>query len=48
MVVQLIWVVVGYGLWVVTVTVVVVGYGGDGWWWWDVVNMVFVLFIFLI
>ena len=46
--VQLIWVVVGYGLWVVTVTVVVVGYGGDGWWWWDVVNMVFVLFIFLI
>ena len=46
--VQLIWVVVGYGLWVVTVTVVVVGYGGDGWWWWDVVDLVFVLFIFLI
>ena len=46
--VQLIWVVVGYGLWVVTVTVVAVGYGGDGWWWWDVVDLVFVLFIFLI
>ena len=44
----MIWVVVGYGLWVVTVTVVVVGYGGDGWWWWDVVDLVFVLFIFLI
>ena len=43
--VQLIWVVVGYGLWVV---MVVVGYGGDGWWWWDVVDLVFVLFIFLI
>ena len=27
---------------------VVVGYGGDGWWWWDVVDLVFVLFIFLI
>ena len=27
---------------------VVVGYGGDGWWWWDVVDLVFILFIFLI
>ena len=31
-VVQLIWVVVGCGLWVVTVAVVV-GCGGDGRWW---------------
>ena len=31
-VVQLIWVVVGCGLWAVTV-VVVVGCGGDGRWW---------------
>ena len=30
--VQLIWVVVGCGLWAVTVAVVV-GYGGDGRWW---------------
>ena len=30
--VQLIWVVVGCGLWVVTVAVVVVGCGGDGRW----------------
>jgi len=32
-VVQLIWVVVGCGLWAVTMAVVVVGYGGDGRWW---------------
>ena len=27
------WVMVGCGLWVVTVAVVVVGCGGDGQWW---------------
>ena len=31
--VQLIWVVVGYGLWAVTVAMVVVGCRDDGWWW---------------
>ena len=30
---QLIWVVVGYGLWAVTVAMVVVGCRDDGWWW---------------
>ena len=32
-VVQLIWIVVGCGLWAVTVAMVVVGYRGDGRWW---------------
>ena len=32
-VVQLIWVVVGCGLWAVTMAVVVLGCGGDGQWW---------------
>ena len=31
--VQLIWVVVGYGLWAVTMAMVVVDCGGDGRWW---------------
>ena len=44
--VQLIWVVVGCGLWAVIVAVVVVGCGGDGRWWWDVVDLVFVFIYF--
>ena len=40
-------VVVGFGLWAVTVAVVVVvGCGGDGRWWWDVVDLVFVFIYF--
>ena len=43
--VQLIWVVVGCGLWVVTVAVVVVGCGGDGRWWLSVLLQQWILVV---
>ena len=43
--VQLIWVVVGYGLWAVTVAMVVVGCGGDGRWWLSVLLQQWILVV---
>ena len=43
--VQLIWVVVGYGLWAVTVAMVVVGYRGDGRWWLSVLLQQWILVV---